>query len=152
MYLCSKKEDEIMTFTQSPLLNILIIVLIALAIIIGFNLANIYYLKKMNVNKWILFAIAFVSFAISFVLSIYYPTSPWQIPAPGGVPVYLPVVYGSTAAARQVDKNAKPVVMKPKAKPSRAKKPLAEARWNQRSARNRHRPIAAPNPGRNHQK
>ncbi len=116
-----------MTFTQSPLLNILIIVLIALAIIIGFNLANIYYLKKMNVNKWILFAIAFVSFAISFVLSIYYPTSPWQI-LPLVVSLFT-FLWFMEVRRRPVkgDKNAKPVVMKPKAKPSRAKKPLAEA-------------------------
>ncbi|MFB0918361.1 MAG: hypothetical protein QMB63_04730 [Clostridiaceae bacterium] len=119
-----------MTFTSSPILNILIMILIALAIIVGFNLANIYYLKKLNVNKWLLLGIAIVTFVIAFALSSAYPNTWWQL---------IPLVISLSCfmwfieVRRRKDKSpkdSKKVVMKAKAKPNRAKKPDTTANAN----------------------
>jgi len=118
----SRKGGIILTFTSSPVLNILIMILIALAIIVGFNLANIYYLKKLNVNKWLLLGVAIVTFIIAFALSSMYPNTWWQL---------IPLVISLSCfmwfieVRRRKDKSpkdSKKVVMKAKAKPSRAKK------------------------------
>lgn len=110
-----------MNFTNSVILNLLIVVLLGLVIIFGFNIAHIYYLKKLNVNKWILLAVALVLFAGAFVLAGFYPTAFWHlIPLVLSIFFFLWFIEARRKDARKPKE--KKVVMKAKAKPSRAKK------------------------------
>lgn len=120
MYLCSKQGGYFMNFTNSIILNVLLTILYAFAIMIIFNLANIYFLKKYNLNKWIALGISIATFLISLVIVGYYPTGAWHL-IPLTISLFAFMWFIDLRRKFKSTKNMKKVVMKPHVKPSRAK-------------------------------
>lgn len=109
-----------MNFTNNIILNVLLTVLYAFAIMIIFNLVNIYFLKKYTVNKWIALGISLALFAVSLVLVGFYPTGAWHL-IPLTISLFSFMWFIDLRRRYKPAKNAKKLVMKPKAKPGRAR-------------------------------
>lgn len=111
-----------MNFTNNTFLNILLTVVYALVILFGFNIANIYYLKKLKINKWLMLTIAVVGLALALFLVINDPQSLWHL-----IPLtisliafmwFLDLRRRDRFKSRKTDKK---IVNKPKPNPRRAK-------------------------------
>lgn len=111
-----------MRITPWFLLDILIMVLMSLGVIILFNLANIYYLRKLQINKWIPLGIS-----IALIIATQFLTVSGQ-PLVLNIIVFMLGVFFLVwffdlhrNPKTKTDKYEKKIVMKPKAKPHRAK-------------------------------
>ena len=108
-----------MNFTNNIILNVLLTVLYAFAIMIIFNLLNIYFLKKYTFNKWIALGVSLVLFVATLVLVGYYPTGLWHL-IPLTISLFAFMWFIDLRRRYKPNKNTKKFVMKPKAKPNRA--------------------------------
>lgn len=110
-----------MNFTNNIILNILLTVLYAFAIMIIFNLVNIYFLKKYNLNKWIALGVSIALFFVSLLIVGYYPSGAWHL-IPLTISLFAFMWFIDLRRKFKSTKNTKKVVMKPHVKPNRAKK------------------------------
>ena len=108
-----------MNFTNNIILNVLLTVLYAFAIMIIFNLLNIYFLKKYTFNKWIALGVSLVLFVITLVIVGYYPTGLWHL-IPLTISLFAFMWFIDLRRRYKPNKNTKKFVMKPKVKPNRA--------------------------------
>ncbi|PKK39385.1 hypothetical protein ABB02_01618 [Clostridiaceae bacterium JG1575] len=109
-----------MNFTNSLILNILLTIIYAMVVMIGFNLANIYFLRKKRPNHWLMLGIAVALFAGALVLLAYFPKALWHL-IPLTVSLFA-FLWFIDLKRRPAPKNVdKPIVRKPKAKPNRAR-------------------------------
>lgn len=109
-----------MNFTNNVILNVLLTVLYAFAIMLLFNLVNIYFLKKYSFNKWIALGISLVLFVVTMVIVGYYPTGLWHL-IPLTISLFSFMWFIDLRRKFKPKKNEKKFVMKPKAKPNRAR-------------------------------
>lgn len=110
-----------MNFTNNVFLNVLLTVLYVLAVIILFNLAHIFYLKKFRIHKWVMLGVALGTFALTFILILYFPKGLWHL---------IPLTISLSAIMWFLDlrrrghtlsrKAGKQIVNKPKPNPRRA--------------------------------
>lgn len=112
-----------MRFTPWIGLDILIIFLLTFGIIIAFNIANIYYLRKLDMNKWLALGISIAFVILSQVLSYKGAGLAATLPA-FLIGIWFIVWFFDLHRNPKVkvNKNEKKIVMKPKAKPHRVKK------------------------------
>lgn len=115
-------------FTSNLVLDILIYVLIAFLVMLAFNIAQVFYLRKYKPNKWVLLvALVLVVVGSSFIAQTY---SLWWV---GLVGIIVALFLMLWTFERFRDKNVigsknskgkvqKEIINKPKAKPNRAKK------------------------------
>lgn len=114
-----------MRLTGILILDIILTVLYALIVMILFNLANMYYLRKHVINKWIMLAIALVMFAGTLALLYFYPNSFWHL-IPFTLSLFAFLWFIDLRRRKINQKPEKEIVIKPKPKPNRAKQ-LAKA-------------------------
>lgn len=114
-----------MRLTGILILDIILTVLYALIVMILFNLANMYYLRKHVINKWIMLAIALVMFAGTLALLYFYPNSLWHL-IPFTLSLFAFLWFIDLRRRKMIQKPEKEIVIKAKPKPNRAKQ-LAKA-------------------------
>lgn len=111
-----------MRLTGILILDIILTVLYALVVMILFNLANIYYLRKQVINKWIMLAVAVILFGGALALLYFYPNGHWHlIPLTLSLFAFLWFIDLRRRNIVIAKKAEKQVVIKPKPKPNRAK-------------------------------
>ncbi len=104
-------------------LDILLMVLFSFGVMILFNIANIYYLKKLRINKWILLGISIGLIILSQVFTYY--NYRWFISLiPFLLGIFFLVWFFDVHRNPKLKKAAeeKQIINRPKAKPNRAKK------------------------------
>lgn len=109
-----------MNFTNNVFLNVLMTVLYAFAIMFLFNLVNIYFLKKYVINKWIALGVSLALFVVSIVWVGFYPAGLWHL-IPLTISLFAFMWFLDLRRRFKPKKNEKTFVMKPKAKPNRAR-------------------------------
>lgn len=110
-----------MRLTNNLFLDLLLTVLFAFLIMIAFNFANIYYLRKRTFNKWYILAAAAVLFGVSLILLGLYPSTLWY-GIPLAVSLFAFLWFIDLRRRVKTKKDEKQIVMRPKAKPNRARK------------------------------
>lgn len=109
-----------MRLTNNLILDVILTVLYAFLVMIAFNLANIYYLRKVSMNKWYVLAASIVLFGAALALLAYYPNSLWHL-IPLTFSLFAFLWFFDLRRKLKIKKTTKQIVMKPKAKPNRAK-------------------------------
>lgn len=115
-------------FTPYIWLDIIIYVLLAFLVMIAYNVAQIYYLRKLKPNKWLLLGLTVVVILLSSYLSARFNLAFIAL-----IGVVLAIFLMLWTFERFKDKKSdiktdikgkkvKEIVNKPKAKPNRAKK------------------------------
>lgn len=110
-----------MNFTNNMFLNVLLTVIYAIVVIFGFNLLNIYFLKKLNINKWVMLGAAVATLALALFLVIRDPDSLWHlIPLTLSLSAFMWFLDLRRRSRSKSRKAEKKIVNKPKPKPKRA--------------------------------
>lgn len=110
-----------MNFTNNMFLNVLLTVLYAIVVIFGFNLLNIYFLKKLNINKWLMLGVAVATLALSLYLVMIYPEGLWHlIPLTISLSAFMWFMDLRRKSRNKSRKAEKKIVNKPKPNPKRA--------------------------------
>lgn len=111
-----------MNFTSNMFLNVLLTVIYAIVVIFGFNLLNIYYLKKFDINKWVMLGAAVLTLALALFLVIQDPDSLWHlIPLTLSLSAFMWFMDLRRRSRNKSRKTEKKIVNKPKPNPKRAK-------------------------------
>lgn len=114
-----------MRFTGILFVDLLLTIVFALVVMIGFNLLNIYYLKDLKINPWIPFAGGLVFFILALVLLNMLPKTLWYgIPLTIGLFLLLWFIdaYRKEKARKKIQSKERQYVRKPKPNPNRAKR------------------------------
>jgi hypothetical protein len=127
-----------MRLTGILILDILLTVLYAFIIMILFNVANMYFLRKHVINKWIMLAIALVMFGGTLALLYFYPNSYWHL-IPFTLSLFSFLWFIDLRRRKMNQKPEKEIVIKPKPKPNRAKQ-LAKANASKKEEEPRSKP------------
>lgn len=109
-----------MRLTGNIFLDVLLTVLYAFLVMILFNLANIYYLRKQSINLWYALAGSIVFFAAALGVLFYYPNGLWHL-VPLTISLFAFLWFIDLRRRGKRRKADKQIVMKPKAKPNRAR-------------------------------
>lgn len=110
-----------MRLTNNLFLDLLLTVLFAFLIMIAFNFANIYYLRKRAFNQWYILGAAVMLFVLSLILLGVYPASLWYA-IPLALSLFAFLWFIDLRKRVKTKKTEKTIVMRPKAKPHRARK------------------------------
>lgn len=105
--------------------NLLVIFIMSIAIFILYSMANIYYLSRLKVSKWVILAVSLVFLFVGLIIPAYTDNVIIQyIPTAGFVFFFLwyADLSGLSNIGTSKSKNGKPAAaIKPKAKPNKLK-------------------------------
>jgi len=104
--------------------NLLIVFALSIAIFILYSLANMYFLHKLKVSKWLVLILGLVFLFVGLIMPIYTENIVLQY-LPTGFFVFLFLWYADLSGLSRIgvpkDKNKNQPVIKPKAKPNKLK-------------------------------
>ncbi len=109
-----------MRLTGNLILDVILTIVYAFIVMILFNLANIYFLRKHTINKWYMLAAAVVMFGGALAVLFFYPNGLWHL-IPLTLSLFAFLWFLDLRRRKTLKKSDRQIVMKPKAKPNRAK-------------------------------